>query len=171
MRRIHRPSTFLLILVAGTIYAYWSYIKYLSAAIILLLIVKIALNTIRKIRHALDSLRLRDVDEMSGIEFEYYVAALLAQCGYKNISLTEQYDYGVDIIAEKDGVRWGIQTKRYSGIVGASAVRQVVAGLRMYDCDRAMVITNSTFSAFATRLAEGNECVLFDRLSLRALVN
>ena len=44
----------------------------------------------------------------------------------------------------------------------ADAVRQVVTGLRIYDCDRAMVITNSIFSNVAVRIANSNECVLID---------
>ncbi len=107
---------------------------------------------------------------MDGVSFEYYIAQLLANHGYRNISLTEQYDYGIDIIAEKDGVRWGVQVKRYTGLVKAEAVRQVVTGLRLYGCDRAMVVTNSTYSNVAKRLAEGNDCVLIDRDGLATLV-
>ena len=66
-------------------------------------------------------------------------------------------------------MRWGIQAKRYSSLVKAAAVRQVVTGLRLYNCDRGMVITNSTFSNVAKRLAEGNDCVLIDRSGLNAL--
>ena len=36
----------------------------------------------------------------------------------------------------------------------------------MYDCDRAMVITNSIFSNVAVRLASSNSCVLIDRSGL-----
>lgn len=111
----------------------------------------------------------RTVDKMNGLEFEEYVAELLECNGFYNVSLTEQYDYGVDIIAEKDGIRWGIQAKRYSGIVGADAVRQVVTGIRLYSCDRAMVVTNSTYGDFAKKLAAGNDCVLIDRDGLRRL--
>ncbi len=106
---------------------------------------------------------------MDGIEFERYIAILLIRNGFHNVRLTDQYDYGVDIITEKDGVRWGIQVKRYSGIVGAEAVRQVVAGLRPYNCDRAMVITNSKYSEFAKKLAAGNDCVLINRDGLKQL--
>jgi len=116
------------------------------------------------------SLRLRNVDTMDGLDFEEYVAKLLSAVGFHNISLTEQYDFGVDIVAEKDGLRWGIQTKRYSGLVKANAVRQVVTGLKLYNCDRAMVITNSSYSAVARRLAHANDCVLVDRAGLHRLV-
>ena len=75
----------------------------------------------------------------------------------------------IHIITEKDGARWGVQVKRYSGLVKASAVRQVVTGLKMYGCDRAMVVTNSTYSATARRLAAGNDCVLIDGRGLARL--
>jgi len=106
---------------------------------------------------------------MDGLRFEQYVADILRKQGYCNVSLTEQYDYGVDIVADKDGIRWGVQVKRYSSLVKAEAVRQVLTGLRLYGCDRAMVITNSTFSNVAKRLAEGNDCVLIDRAGLYEL--
>ena len=111
----------------------------------------------------------RSIDNMNSFEFEQYVAKLMRNNGYRNVSLTEKYDMGVDIIAEKDGVRWGVQVKHYSGLVKASAVRQVVTGLKLYGCDRAMIVTNSTYSATAQRLAAGNDCVLIDERGLARL--
>lgn len=89
-----------------------------------------------------------------------YVAALLKQQGYTRIKLTEKFDYGVDIIAHKDGIRWGVQVKRYSDLVKMAAVQQAVAGLKYYGCTKVMVITNSTFSKQAKVLATVNDCVL-----------
>ena len=103
------------------------------------------------------------IDNMTGLEFETYVAHMLRIKGYKKVRLTEKYDLGVDIIATRDGVTWGIQVKRYSGLVKADAVRQVVTALRKYDCDKAMVITNSIYSKTAQELARCNGCVLVDR--------
>lgn len=109
------------------------------------------------------SISSSNIDTMTGLEFEKYVANLLKQHGFKNVKLTEEYDLGVDIIATKNNVTWGIQVKRYAGLVGADSVRQVVTALNMYHCDRAMVITNSTFSRPALALADSNDCVLVDR--------
>ena len=169
MRRSRRIPVIPTILVMGIAYTYWAYAKYVLAGIILLLALKVVVKLTQKARRIIRNLRLRDVVAMDGIAFEHYVAKLLAERGYTNVSLTERYDYGVDIIAEKDGVRWGIQTKRYSGLVKAAAIRQVVTGLRVYNCDRAMVITNSTFSAIAKHLADSNDCVLVDRSGLYKL--
>jgi restriction system protein len=107
-----------------------------------------------------------EIDSMDGLEFEEYVASLLKQQGYSKVKLTEKYDYGVDIVAHKGGIRWGIQVKRYSGLVKMAAVQQVVAGLRKYRCDNAMVITNSNFSEQAQELAKSNDCILIDRQNL-----
>jgi len=113
---------------------------------------------------------MAQVDAMSGLEFEHYIAALLKNRGFTNVKLTERYDWGVDIIAHKDGVRWGIQTKRSSGLVKVAAVRQVVAALNKYKCERAMVITNGTFSNPAIEIAKCNNCVLIGRALLQKLV-
>lgn len=103
------------------------------------------------------------IDNMTSLEFERQVAWLLQAQGYSAVRLTEEYDYGIDIVAVKDGNTWGIQVKRYTSLVKADAVRQVVTALRKYRCDRAMVITNSTYSQVARVLAQCNECRLIDR--------
>ena len=129
--------------------------------LIIMLILKLlsALGAKRRLR----SLDMDGVDKMSGLEFEQYIARLLKLQGYTHIKLTERYDLGVDIIATKDGIRWGIQVKRYNNLVKAAAVRQVVTALRTYHCDRAMVVSNSVFSRPARELAKSNDCILIDR--------
>lgn len=142
------------------------------AAVVGVLCLVLAIRFLLKLRQLpFKQKQIRDVDSMTGLEFEQYVAALLKTHGYGSVHLTEQYDLGVDIVAVKDGITWGVQVKRYSGLVGADAVRQVVTALRMYNCDRAMVITNSYFSNAARSLAESNDCVLVDRGGLDELRN
>ena len=161
-----RRSPMVIFLMIILTVAYWEYAQYVIAFIIILYAIRLFARMYRFVRRIILNLRLSDVDTMDGLAFEKYVAKLLKQQGYSNISLTEQYDYGVDIIATRNGIRWGIQVKRYTGLVKADAVRQVVTGLRVYGCDRAMVITNSVFSRVAVQLADSNECVLVDRSEL-----
>lgn len=111
----------------------------------------------------LRALDIAGIDSMDPLDFERYVAALLKSRGFYDIALTEKFDYGVDIIARKDNITWGIQVKRYSNMVKAEAVRQVIPALIHYKCDRAMVVTNSTFSRTAQKLAAENNCVLINR--------
>lgn len=162
---MRRSPMFIFLMIVLTI-TYWKYTQYVLALIAIFYIVRLIARMYQFARRMITNHRLSDVDTMDGLVFEKYVANLLKQQGYSNISLTEQYDYGVDIIATKDGICWGIQVKRYSGLVKAEAVRQVVTGLRVYGCDRAIVITNSVFSRVARQLADSNDCVLIDRSGL-----
>jgi len=160
------PIVVLIGAAAWTHRAQLVHIAYITLSVMVcLLLLKLSWKLIRH-RH---SARNQDIDTMGGLDFEQYVAGLLRTNGFRNVSLTERYDFGVDIIAEKDGLRWGIQAKRHSVLVKAEAVRQVVTGLKVYRCDRAMVISNSTYSAVARRLAQANDCVLVDRAGLKRL--
>lgn len=156
----------LLAIVSVVVITYWEYVQYVIACILVLLVFRYSVGISRFVHRLVTGRRLSHVDAMDGLEFERYIADILKAQGYTNIQFTEKYDYGVDIIAVKDGIRWGIQVKRYSGLVKADAVRQVVTGLRVYNCDRAMVITNSVFSRVAVRLADSNGCILVDSIGL-----
>lgn len=131
-------------------------ITLLGLVLIIIVLRKLTLyNRRRRLRHL-------NLDAMDGIEFERYVADLLPSQGYKNVRLTSYFDFGCDIVAEKEGVVWGIQVKRHGGPVGRVAVQQAVAGLSPYKCDRAMVITNNSFTKQARSLAASNNCLLID---------
>lgn len=61
----------------------------------------------------------KERDQMDGFEFEYYCADLLSANGFVNVEVTRSTgDYGVDILAEKEGITFAIQCKRYSKPVG-----------------------------------------------------
>lgn len=109
------------------------------------------------------AVQLSGVDVMDGFVFEKYVLELLKHQGYTHARLTEKYDLGIDVIAQKDGEIWGIQVKRNRGKTKAISVRQAVTALSHYKCTRAMVITNSTFTGAAKQLAASNGCKLIDR--------
>ena len=115
---------------------------------------------------------LADVDAMDGLEFEDYIVNLLKHHGFMRVHRTEKYDLGVDIVAEKEGERWGVQVKRYDPKrpVKADAVRQATTGLKAYHCTKPMVITNSTYTRYAKRLAKSCDCVLVDRKRLVKLI-
>jgi HJR/Mrr/RecB family endonuclease len=138
-------------------------ITYLIAALVAISLGMIIRRIVRgfkvKKRHVYT---ISDVNTLNGLAFERHVADVLRGNGHKKVHLTEYYDYGVDIIAEKDGIRCGVQVKYYSGLVGIDTVRQVMAGLKYYHCDKAMVITNSSYTKVAVKLARSNQCTLVD---------
>lgn len=108
--------------------------------------------------------RTGDVDEMTGVEFERWCGRLLSAIGFRNIRYTKTSgDQGVDIVAVRNGERYAIQCKRYSGSVGNSAVQEVVAGQALYHCTRGLVMTSGYFTNGAIRLAKANGITLWDR--------
>ncbi len=108
-----------------------------------------------------------DIDLMDGIEFEHFIAELFVRMGY-NAEVTKQSgDQGIDVIAEKNSKRIGIQAKCYSNQVGNSAIQEVVAGIRHYNLDKAIVVTNNYFTNSASELAKSNNVILWDRNILK----
>lgn len=114
------------------------------------------------------------VQVMGGIEFEKYLKELLKSAGYSKVAVTPpQGDYGADLFAEKDGVSYAIQAKRYheKKLVGVDAVQQISSAREYYDKDRAMVITTSYFSDAAKKMAKKNKVILINKSELSALIN
>lgn len=104
----------------------------------------------------------------TGREYELFCADELKKYGFRNIEMTKASgDYGVDIVCEKKGERWAVQCKYYSSHVGVAAIQQATAGKAMYGCDRAMIITNSGFTAQAKELALKNDVELWKGLEPR----
>lgn len=100
---------------------------------------------------------------MTGHDYEYVVADYLRSRGYHSVKVTKgSGDFGVDVIATKNGIKYAVQCKLYSSPVGVSAVQEVVAGKAYYGCKGAMVVTNSTFTAAAHKLADMNDVKLLD---------
>ena len=117
-----------------------------------------------------ETLRI-DFDNMEGHQFESFCANLLVKRGYEDVLVTQgSGDQGVDIIAYKDGVKYGIQCKCYSSVVGNKAVQEVFAGKTFYQCHVGIVITNNYFTESAIELAKSNGIILWDRNKLMELI-
>jgi restriction system protein len=110
-----------------------------------------------------------EAEEMSGTEFEDYVARIARSCGLPVIMTSITGDWGVDIIVGKRPSRLAIQCKRQSRPVGTSAIQEVVAGAPMQDCTKTMVVTNHEFTPAARKLAELHGCELVGRSELPRL--
>ncbi len=102
-------------------------------------------------------------DDMTGEEFEQYVAEILKYNDYRNIELTKHTgDYGIDILANYQGYSYAIQCKMYHKPVGIAAIQQAYAGYIYYDCDYPVVVTNNRFTQAAIELAQTNDVILWD---------
>lgn len=106
----------------------------------------------------------KKIEDMSGYEYEEFVAQRLREEGYHKVKVTQKSgDYGADIIAvDKKGRKTAIQCKKYKKPVGIKAVQEVNSARLYYNCDRAIVITNSTFTPNAKELAKSNKVDLIE---------
>jgi Restriction endonuclease len=106
------------------------------------------------------------VDTLSGVEFEVAIANLYERKGYQVTITKASGDFGVDVLAAKDGESLAIQVKRYSSNVGVAAVQEVASGTRYYKANVAVVITNSFFTEQAKMLAKTLRVRLIDKKGL-----
>ena len=100
---------------------------------------------------------------MEGHEFEDFCADLLKQKGFVDVEVTRgSGDYGIDILAEKEGVTYAIQCKRYVTPVGVKAVQEAYAGRDYYDRMVGAVMTNQYFTTPAVEAAKKLKILLWD---------
>lgn len=136
-----------------------AYITIIIASTIVFLIIFLIVMRIRKNRAY-----GREFDLLEGHEFEYYCADLLMKRGFQEVEVTRgSGDYGIDILAERDGVTYEIQCKCYSAPVGVKAVQEAYAGRDYYDRMVGAVLTNQYFTAPAAEAAKKLKILLWDR--------
>lgn len=112
-----------------------------------------------------------DIDSMDGHQFERFCGELLRKNGYYDVDVTRgSGDQGIDIIAFKDGVKFGIQCKCYSADIGNKAVQEAYSGKAYYNCHVGVVLTNRYFTRSANDLAKKNGILLWDRGRLLDMV-
>ena len=106
------------------------------------------------------------LDELTGTQFEEFLKDLFVSLGFE-VELTGQHgDQGADLIVTGNGLRTAIQAKRYAEAVGNAAVQEVIAAREFHTCQRAMVITTSSFTPSARELARRAGVELWDRKDL-----
>ncbi len=100
-----------------------------------------------------------EVPELStkakGIAFEFHCASELALQGFKNIDTTPvSGDHGADIICYRNGYKYVVQCKCYTGNVSNKAVQEIYTARGYYEADVAMIMTNSRLTKQAKEEAE-----------------
>ena len=137
-------------------------------------------TTYREKRLELDKERnslLASIDESLKViankenSFEELTKEMLFKDGFENISVTKSSgDFGADVIAFKNEIRYAIQCKNYSSSLGNTPVQEVNAGKTFYKCHVGVVMTNSTFTPGANELAHATGILLWDRTVLKRMV-
>lgn len=112
-----------------------------------------------------------DFDNMEGHDFEQFCAKVLRGNGFENVSVTQgSGDQGVDVLAEKNGIKYAIQCKRYTSDLGNAPIQEVFAGKQIYGCHIACVMTNRYFTQGAKDAANATGVILWDRDSLKKMI-
>ncbi|MEF3272818.1 MAG: restriction endonuclease [Chloroflexus sp.] len=112
----------------------------------------------------LQSLRRQQLLNLSPTEFEQRIGLLLEDLGWQQVTVRGgSGDRGVDITAERDGLRYIVQCKRYTKPVGPSYVRDLVGALQIQRADRAILVTTSTFSRQSRLEAKDQAVELWDQ--------
>ncbi len=119
-------------------------------------------RTIRKQQIALARHKLNDLKKYTPWEFEKIVSDCMSSIGYHSYATKGSGDKGVDVVANKNGIKIVIQLKMYTNNVGFEAVQQVFTGKSLYKAQQAWVIT--TADGF-TRQAK----ITADELNVRLL--
>lgn len=121
---------------------------------------------------SVDPAIVSSVDGMEGHAFEHFCAELLQKNGFSNVSVTPgSGDQGVDILAEKSGIKYAIQCKNFASALSNTPVQEVNAGKQFYNCHVGVVLTNSTFTPGAKKLADATGVLLWDRVELQKMMD
>lgn len=88
-----------------------------------------------------------------GHAFEHWVAEALRGFGWNAEVTSASGDQGIDVVAEKEGRKIGLQCKLYGSPVGNGAIQEAHSGKIFYGLDAVGVLTNATFTSSAKELA------------------
>ncbi len=101
-----------------------------------------------------------------GIEFEQKCIAKLREIGFENVSGTPITDYGADIIAYRQNIKYIFQCKYVKVKQGVEAVQEIMTAKHFYSADKCAVISHSGFTRQAYNLAKPNLVSLIDEGTL-----
>ncbi len=129
------------------------------------------MSKINDFREKIGKDNIEYIDEIDGLEFEEYIKDLLERLGYKNVIKTPASgDFGIDVIAEKDNIKYGIQCKNYKEQLSNKCVQEAYSGKKYYKCHVGVVVTNSYFSPHAKEQAKSTGIILWDRDKLISMI-
>lgn len=122
----------------------------------------------QRLKNLLKKANIKDIDRMSGLDFEVYLKVLFKELGYKAIVTNASHDFGADLILKKNHHKIVVQAKRYGykKNVSISAIQEVFSAQHYHGADEAWVITNSFFTKSAIKLAKSCNVELKDRYKL-----
>ncbi|WP_017729324.1 restriction endonuclease [Halalkalibacterium ligniniphilum] len=127
----------------------------------------------RRKKYDLMKISLRDIDRMTGHEFEDYLFVLFAGLGYDHTYQTKKSrDFGADLIFEDShGFKTVVQAKCLSDSLGLKAVQEVYTAKVYYGADKALVLTSTDdISEPCLKLASATDVKIIARVQLEEII-
>ncbi len=132
---------------------------------------KKAIDLYDRLFHDFSNDNIEYIDNLTGFEFEDYLADLFNNFGYKIERTPYSGDNGADLIISDNIHRLAIQAKNYIGnAVGNNAIQEIFTAKSFYKCSKSMVITNSYYTKQAIKLAKSTNTILIDRDELKKIL-
>ncbi len=107
----------------------------------------------------------------TGPQFELYLTNLFKELGYQAKHSGKAGDQGADLILKKKNYVYAVQAKYYTDNLSNTPVQEVVGSLKYYNANQGVVITNSSFTKGARKLAKANNVILIDGEDLKKLIS
>lgn len=118
-----------------------------------------------------ERMSLSKLDRMDGHSFEHACSKILLANGFSHVKVTQASgDYGIDILAERNGQPYAIQCKCYNSPVGNHAIEEAYAGAAYYDDRIPVVMTNQGFTNAALQMAGKLNVLLWGRNELQKML-
>lgn len=118
-----------------------------------------------------ERMSLSKLDRMDGHSFEHACSKILLANGFSHVKVTQASgDYGIDVLASRDGQRYAIQCKCYNSPVGNHAIEEAYAGAAYYDGRIPVVMTNQGFTNAALQMANKLNVLLWGRNELQKML-
>ncbi|MCM2675380.1 restriction endonuclease [Alkalicoccobacillus plakortidis] len=119
----------------------WIFILCIAVIISLLWLI---LRLKKKKRYDVAKITLKDIDQMSGHDFEDYLQVLFTAIGYETYLTKKSRDYGADLLfINEQGNKIIVQAKRYQAKLGLTSVQEIFAAKSFYQADLALIITSA----------------------------
>ncbi|MCB9815836.1 restriction endonuclease [Candidatus Nomurabacteria bacterium] len=143
----------------------------LFGVVVLALIARILMDLMSRqsqIKWFLGKQKVQDLQKLTPSQFEEYIAELFKSLGYQAVVTGGKGDGGVDVEAEKDGIKHYIQCKKFiTSKVPVGAVRDFYGAIAdRIDGGKGYFITTNVFTLDAEHFAEDKPIELVDKFKL-----
>lgn len=106
--------------------------------------------------------RQRKIQEMTGKQFEIFVAGLFSRKGYYVEMTPDSGDHGIDLRLSRSGRRGVVQCKRWNGIVGEKELRDFFGAMCHENVEFGFFVAGTEFSSSAKEFSRGKTLALVD---------